>query len=90
MYAFCQLIPRRFPSSIPGTFLILRAATRYRQRSRAARLRRTLLAHPLAEYFRLRDSWAVFTDGGSEEAYWTWRRKFDVTRTPDASKLKQQ
>ncbi|KZV91486.1 PAP2-domain-containing protein [Exidia glandulosa HHB12029] len=51
-----------------------------------SRLRRILLSHPLAEYFRLRDTWAVFPDGGSEEAYWIWRRKFDTT----GGKMKQQ
>ncbi|KAH7093927.1 PAP2-domain-containing protein [Auriculariales sp. MPI-PUGE-AT-0066] len=38
----------------------------------------SIASHPLAVYFRLRDSWDIWGDGGNEDAYWMWRRKWDV------------
>ncbi|TKY89040.1 hypothetical protein EX895_001571 [Sporisorium graminicola] len=43
-------------------------------------LRQILLDHPIAIAFRIRDSWAVWRDGGIEGEYGTWRREWEARR----------
>ncbi|EJD43819.1 PAP2-domain-containing protein [Auricularia subglabra TFB-10046 SS5] len=74
-YAFCELLPARYPTSIPG------------------RIRRAVLAHPVVTYFMIRDSWAVWPDGGYEQAYSAWRQRWDAAqphhRNGTSGKIKQ-
>jgi dolichyldiphosphatase len=49
-----------------------------RPTSRAARLRTALLDSNIARYWRIRDGWAVYPDGGVEEEWTIWRKKYDV------------
>lgn len=44
-------------------------------------LRQILLDHPLAVAFRIRDSWAVWKDGGIEGEYGAWRKEWVSRRT---------
>ena len=43
-------------------------------------LRQILLDHPIAIAFRIRDSWAVWRDGGIEGEYGAWRREWEARR----------
>ncbi|PWZ01116.1 PAP2-domain-containing protein [Testicularia cyperi] len=43
-------------------------------------LRRLLLDHPIAVALRIRDSWAVWRDGGIEGEYSLWRREWESQR----------
>ncbi|SNX86349.1 related to CAX4 - required for full levels of dolichol-linked oligosaccharides [Melanopsichium pennsylvanicum] len=43
-------------------------------------IRQILLDHPIAIAFRIRDSWAVWTDGGIEGEYGAWRREWEARR----------
>lgn len=43
-------------------------------------IRQILLDHPIAIAFRIRDSWAVWRDGGIEGEYGAWRREWEATR----------
>ncbi|CBQ68716.1 related to CAX4-required for full levels of dolichol-linked oligosaccharides [Sporisorium reilianum SRZ2] len=43
-------------------------------------LRQMLLDHPIAIAFRIRDSWAVWRDGGIEGEYGAWRREWEARR----------
>jgi len=49
--------------------------------------RTRLLDSSLAQYLRIRDGWAVYTDGGAEEEYFAWRRKWDIARVAKAAQL---
>jgi dolichyldiphosphatase len=49
-----------------------------RSTSRAARLRTALLDSSIAQYWRIRDGWAVYQDGGVEEEWVIWRKKYDA------------
>lgn len=37
-----------------------------------------LLDSRLAEYWRIRDGWAVYPDGGTEDEYLTWRARWEA------------
>jgi len=52
-----------------------------RRFSRAESMRRALLDSTPARYWRLRDGWAIYTDGGFESAYNSWRRKWESLDT---------
>jgi len=41
------------------------------------RFRKALLLHPLSTFFRLKDGWAVWEDGGREEEWQAWRRRWE-------------
>jgi len=41
------------------------------------RFRRALLAHPLSTFVRLKDGWAVWGDGGREEEWLAWRKRWE-------------
>ncbi|SPO27965.1 related to CAX4 - required for full levels of dolichol-linked oligosaccharides [Ustilago trichophora] len=43
-------------------------------------IRQILLDHPIAIAFRIRDSWAVWRDGGIEGEYGAWRREWEARR----------
>lgn len=43
-------------------------------------IRQMLLDHPVAIAFRIRDSWAVWRDGGIEGEYGAWRREWEARR----------
>lgn len=49
-----------------------------RPASRAARLRAALLDSNIARYWRIRDGWAVYPDGGVEDEWSIWRNKYDA------------
>lgn len=46
-------------------------------KSRATRLRNEFLDSRFAIYWRIRDGWSVYEDGGVEDEYMTWRRRRD-------------
>lgn len=46
-------------------------------KSRAARLRNVFLDSSFAIYWRIRDGWSVYEDGGVEDEYVIWRRRRD-------------
>lgn len=48
-------------------------------------LRQILLDHPIAIAFRIRDSWAIWKDGGIEGEYGAWRREWEATRASSRS-----
>ncbi|EIN03832.1 PAP2-domain-containing protein [Punctularia strigosozonata HHB-11173 SS5] len=41
-------------------------------------LRTALLDHPLAQWLRIRDGWAVYGDGGTDEEWKRWRKQFEL------------
>lgn len=41
------------------------------------RARAVVLANPVSTWFRIRDGWAVWEDGGMEEQWKQWRREWD-------------
>ncbi|TCD69129.1 hypothetical protein EIP91_008605 [Steccherinum ochraceum] len=45
-----------------------------------------LLASPFLTFFRIRDGWAVWGDGGLDAQYLKWRETWDVSRSAEARK----
>ncbi|KAF8322485.1 PAP2-domain-containing protein [Clavulina sp. PMI_390] len=50
-----------------------------RSTSAAAKWRNAFLDSWFAQYWRIRDGWMVYKDGGVEEEYLDWRRRRDAT-----------
>lgn len=46
--------------------------------SHAARLRTIFLDSSIARYWRIRDGWVVYSDGGVEEEWVVWRKKYEA------------
>ncbi|UZJ56617.1 hypothetical protein CBS101457_005937 [Exobasidium rhododendri] len=53
----------------------------------SAPLREIVLNNPLFVAFRVRDSWAVWDDGGMEGEYGFWKREWERRRAEDHSQL---
>lgn len=47
-------------------------------KSLLGRLRNAVLSNPLSVWFRLRDGWLVYPDGGIEEQWAAWRSRWEV------------
>lgn len=53
------------------------------------RARSGILATPLFTFFRIRDGWAVWDDGGLDTQYLRWRETWDASRSSVGAKKRQ-
>lgn len=54
-------------------------------KSQVISIRQSILDHPIAIAFRIRDSWLVWKDGGVEGEYGIWRREWENRRESSSS-----
>lgn len=59
-----------------------------RPQSLPGRVRTALLSNPVSTWCRLRDSWAVYPDGGLEAQWLRWKADWDASRRHAAGKAK--
>ncbi|KAI0091537.1 PAP2-domain-containing protein [Irpex rosettiformis] len=59
------------------------------------RIRTAIIAHPILAWFRLRDGWSVYPDGGTEDQWQAWKSRWDAQQiskrenaTPSKAKQK--
>lgn len=50
---------------------------RWRPQSGLGRLRMAIVAHPISTWFRLKDGWSIWADGGQEEEWQQWKIRWD-------------
>ncbi|KAF8506398.1 PAP2-domain-containing protein [Hysterangium stoloniferum] len=63
-----------------ATYLALEYVPAHHPDSLLGESRRCLLDSRVAQWVRLRDGWAVWTDGGREEEWQRWRAEWDRTK----------
>ncbi|KAI0769156.1 PAP2 superfamily-domain-containing protein [Irpex lacteus] len=42
------------------------------------RIRTSIITHPILVWFRVRDGWSVYPDGGTEEQWQAWKHRWDA------------
>ncbi|KNZ75141.1 Dolichyldiphosphatase 1, partial [Termitomyces sp. J132] len=58
-------------------YVVAELIPRKRPFSILGKTKRALLSHPLSQWFRIRDGWAVWTDGGREGEWTRWRNEWE-------------
>lgn len=76
--------------SLFGTtyYVIVELIPRNAPLSFLGRIRTALLRHPICAWLRIRDGWAVWSDGGIEEQWLQWRAKWEKKYLIGSSKDK--
>ncbi|EKM50614.1 uncharacterized protein PHACADRAFT_129960 [Phanerochaete carnosa HHB-10118-sp] len=68
-------------------YLVVEVVPATRPKSLPGRFRNAVLSNPVLTWFRLRDGWAVYPDGGTETQWLTWKARWDATQRTATSSV---